>query len=55
MKEDKDEILKYLKTTRDLETELMKLDESEKHAKWRILQLEGKGHPEFKPPNTNIE
>lgn len=49
------EILEYLKTARDLETELMKLGELEKHANWKIIQLEGKEYPEFKPPNTNIE
>lgn len=55
MKEDKGEILEYLKTARDLEAELMKLDELERHANWKILQLEGKEYPEFEPPNTNIE
>lgn len=43
------EVLAYLKTARELEIGLMKLDKLEKHSNWKILQLEGKAYPEFQP------
>lgn len=49
------EVLAYLKTARELEIGLMKLDKLEKHSNWKILQLEGKAYPEFQPPNARIE
>lgn len=52
---DAQELLDYLRVARNLETELMKLSEIEKHALSEISNIEHRVYPEFVPPNPRPE